>query len=186
MLIVTKKFWRLCTISTKEENVGFFTPLNFARPPYLTMCDAEGLLKHCTMELFQLDVNIFLASFLPSLLSSFFSVPLTTVVFIFTLLIFYNQVKTLTSDVYSFVTASLYNTLNKVMKDWILCFVDRGSLYNLFQMKPTRCTTILSIFISNSVHVSGNYLPIIRELTVSMRHWYFSLCVGGWLVCRPG
>jgi len=38
----------------------------------------------------------------------------------------------------------------------ILCFVDRASLYNLFQMKPTRCTLLLSIFISTSLHVSGN------------------------------
>jgi len=30
-------------------------------------------------------------------------------------------------------------------------------------MKPTRCTLFLSIFISTSVHVSGNYMPIIRR-----------------------
>ena len=45
----------------------------------------------------------------------------------------------------------------------IFCFADRASLYNLFQMKPIRCTLILSIFISTSVHVSGNYVPIIRR-----------------------
>jgi hypothetical protein len=33
----------------------------------------------------------------------------------------------------------------------------------LFQMKPTRCTPLLSIFISTSVHVSGNYVRIIRR-----------------------
>ena len=33
----------------------------------------------------------------------------------------------------------------------------------LFQMKPTRCTLLLSIFISTSLHVSGNYVPIIRR-----------------------
>ena len=65
---------------------------------FMALCNAEGLLKHCTMELFQLDINIFLASFLPSVLSSFFSVFFTTVVSIFPLLIFYNQVKT-TADV---------------------------------------------------------------------------------------
>ena len=32
-----------------------------------------------------------------------------------------------------------------------------------FQMKPTRCTLLLSIFISTSLHVSGNYVPIIRR-----------------------
>jgi len=35
-----------------------------------------------------------------------------------------------------------------------LCFVEGASLYNLFQMKPTRCTIILSIFISTSLHIS--------------------------------
>jgi len=32
-------------------------------------------------------------------------------------------------------------------------------------MKPTRCTLLIStsIFISNSLHVSGNYVPIIRR-----------------------
>ena len=38
------------------------------------------------------------------------------------------------------------------------CFVDRASLYNPFQMKPIRCTLLLSIFISNYLHVSGNYV----------------------------
>ena len=33
----------------------------------------------------------------------------------------------------------------------------------LFQMKPTRFTPLLSIFISTSLHVSGNYVPITRR-----------------------
>ena len=33
----------------------------------------------------------------------------------------------------------------------------------LFQMKPTRCTLLLSIFISTSLHVSCNYVPIISR-----------------------
>jgi len=33
----------------------------------------------------------------------------------------------------------------------------------LFQMKPTRCTLIMSIFVSTSVHVSRNYMSIIRR-----------------------
>ena len=45
-----------------------------------------------------------------------------------------------------------------------------------------RCTLLLSIFISTSLHVSGNFVPIILR-TLSMRHWYFSLCMGGCLVC---
>jgi len=95
-------FRHLCSVLTKDENAGVSTPLNIARPPCLAsmaLCDAEGLLKHCTMDLFQLDVNIFLASFLPSLLIYFFSVFFTTVVSICPLLICYNQVKTLTANV---------------------------------------------------------------------------------------
>ena len=32
-----------------------------------------------------------------------------------------------------------------------------------FQMKPARCTLLLSVFISISLHVSANYVPIIRR-----------------------
>jgi len=32
-----------------------------------------------------------------------------------------------------------------------------------FQMKPSRCTLLLSIFISTYVHVSDNYVSIIRR-----------------------
>ena len=35
--------------------------------------------------------------------------------------------------------------------------------YNLFQMKPTRCTLLLSIFISTYLCVSSNYVSIIRR-----------------------
>jgi len=45
----------------------------------------------------------------------------------------------------------------------ILCLVGRAYLYNRFLMKQTRCTLLLSIFISSSSHVSGNYVPIIRR-----------------------
>jgi len=48
-------------------------------------------------------------------------------------------------------------------EDRILRFVDRAPLYNLFQMKPTRCALLLSIFISTSLHVSGNCVSIIRR-----------------------
>ena len=33
----------------------------------------------------------------------------------------------------------------------------------IFQMKPTRCPLLRGIFISTSVHVSGNCVPIIRR-----------------------
>jgi len=31
-------------------------------------------------------------------------------------------------------------------------------------MKPNRCTLLLSVFVSTSLHVSGNYVPIIRRI----------------------
>ena len=33
----------------------------------------------------------------------------------------------------------------------------------IFHMKPPRCTLLLSIFLSTALHVSGNYVPIIRR-----------------------
>ena len=58
------------------------------------------------------------------------------------------------------------NSTNCLMHGYwfCLCFVDRASLYNPFQIKPTRCALLLSIFISISVHVSGNYVPIIKRI----------------------
>jgi len=54
------------------------------------------------------------------------------------------------------------------------------SLYKLFQMKPTRCTLLLSIFISTYVRVSGNYVPIIRRAyRIYATLVFFTLC--GWL-----
>ena len=53
----------------------------------------------------------------------------------------------------------------------------------LFQMKPTRCTLFLSIFISTSVHVLGNYVPIIRRtLCIYATLVFFTLY--GWLSGR--
>ena len=63
---------------------------------------------------------------------------------------------------------------------WFFCSVDRASLYNLFQMKPTRCTLLLSIFISTSLHVSGNYVPIIR-ITYCIYATLVFFTLYGWL-----
>ena len=52
-------------------------------------------------------------------------------------------------------------------------------------MKPTRGTLLLSIFISILYMFRATMCPSSWELTVSMRHWYFSFCIGGCLVCRP-
>ena len=54
------------------------------------------------------------------------------------------------------------------------------SLYNVFQMKPTVCTLLLSIFISTSLHVSGNYVPIDRRIYCIYATLVF-VTVYGWL-----
>jgi len=53
-------------------------------------------------------------------------------------------------------------------------------LYNLFQMKPSRCTLLLGIFISTSLHVSGDYVPIIR-ITYCIYSTLVFFTVYGWL-----
>ena len=52
-------------------------------------------------------------------------------------------------------------------------------------MKPTRCTLLLSLFISPLYKFRATMCPSSGELTVFMRYWYFSFCMGGCLVCRP-
>ena len=55
------------------------------------------------------------------------------------------------------------------------------SLYYLLilQINPTRCTILLSIFISLLYMFRATMCPSSGEITVSMRHWYLSLCMGG-------
>ena len=49
----------------------------------------------------------------------------------------------------------------------------------ILQINPTRCTILLSIFISLLYMFWATMCPSSGELTVSMRHWYVSLCMGG-------
>jgi len=50
---------------------------------------------------------------------------------------------------------------------------------DLFQMKSTRWTLLLSTFISTSLHVSGNHVPIIRRTYCIYATLVFSFCMGG-------
>jgi len=54
---------------------------------------------------------------------------------------------------------------------YVLLTLHPGIIF--FKIKPNRCTLLLSIFISTSVHVSGNYVPIIRR----------TYCIYATLVC---
>jgi len=47
------------------------------------------------------------------------------------------------------------------------------------QINPTRCTILLSIFISLLYMFRAPVCPSSGEITVSMRHWYLWLCLGG-------
>ena len=46
-------------------------------------------------------------------------------------------------------------------------------------INPTRCTILLSIFISLLYMFRWTMYPSSGEITVSMRHWYMSLCMSG-------
>ena len=49
----------------------------------------------------------------------------------------------------------------------------------VLEISPTRCTILLSIFISHLYIFRATMYPSSGEITVSMRHWYLSLCMGG-------
>ena len=53
----------------------------------------------------------------------------------------------------------------------ILCFVDRASLYNLFQIKPTRCTLLPSYIYFNFCLICSrpDSHPFIHSLVFSLR-----------------
>jgi hypothetical protein len=50
---------------------------------------------------------------------------------------------------------------------------------HILQINPTRCTVLFSIFISFLYMFRATMCPSSGEITVSMRHWYLSLCMGG-------
>ena len=51
--------------------------------------------------------------------------------------------------------------------------------FTILQINPTRCTILLCIFISLLYMFRATMCPSSGELTVSMRHWYLSICMGG-------
>ena len=70
---------------------------------------------------------------------------------------------------------------------FFLFFIGRAFLYSLFQMKPTRCTLLLSIFISTSLHVSGNYVPIVRRIyCICATLVFFTVWVAVWSPDQTG
>ena len=52
------------------------------------------------------------------------------------------------------------------------------------KINPTRCTILLSIFISLLYMFWATTCPSSWEITVTVRHWYLSFCMGGvWSAC---
>ena len=49
----------------------------------------------------------------------------------------------------------------------------------ILQINPNRCTILLSIFMSLLYVFRATMCPSSGENTVSMRHWYLSLCMDG-------
>jgi len=62
----------------------------------------------------------------------------------------------------------------------IFQFLNYSRFLHLFQMEPTRCTLLLGIFISTSLHVSANYVPIISR-TYCIYATLIVFTVYGWL-----
>ena len=71
----------------------------------------------------------------------------------------------------------------RVRRQTVLSFVDRASLYNV-ENKTTWCT-IYSWYVYESLHVSDDYVPIIRRNNyVFCDTWYLLVCVDDCLECR--
>ena len=49
----------------------------------------------------------------------------------------------------------------------------------VLQTNPTTCTILLSVFIYLLYMFWATTCPSSGEITVSIRHWYLSLCIGG-------
>jgi len=75
--------------------------------------------------------------------------------------------------------------MQRIFRKFLL-FSKNKSL-SFFQMKPTKRTTLLNILFQILYMFRATMFPSSGKLTVSMRHWYFVLCMGGCLVCcsRP-
>jgi len=88
---------------------------------------------------------------------------------------------------YTFISVITRHVMKRRQKFHLRIGIYLMTSHRLFKTKPTRCTLLLSIFISTSVHVSGNYVPIIRRTycIYATLVGYFSLFMGACLVCRP-
>ena len=65
-----------------------------------------------------------------------------------------------------------------------LCFVYRASLYNRLQIKPTSYTYFLLYLFSLLYMFRASICPSSGELTVSLWHWYLTLCHSVWVTVR--
>ena len=82
--------------------------------------------------------------------------------------------------------STLLNILNVSTSEiiWYLtCTVKQSNrsateIGEILQINPTRCTILLSTFISLLYMFRTTMCPPSGEITVSMRHWYLSLCMG--------
>jgi len=81
----------------------------------------------------------------------------------------------------------LWTKNGNVMKHMAFCGGKNGEFYvlltmhpcTILQINPTRCTVLLGVFISLLCMFWTTMCPSSGEITVSMHHWYLSLCMGG-------
>ena len=81
---------------------------------------------------------------------------------------------------------TLHRLTRLKIQDRILCFVDRAFLYNIFKLSQLVAQYRLVYLFQLLYMFRTTMCPSSGELTLSMRHWYFSLCMGGYLVCWLG
>jgi len=73
----------------------------------------------------------------------------------------------------------LWEYLDPKCKKWTTLKRPGKSVVTFLQINPTVCTILLSIFISLLYMFRTTMCPSSGEITVPMRHWYLSLCMGG-------
>ena len=92
----------------------------------------------------------------------------------------------MTKETVVLILTSQYSSVYKLPPCFFFRLLCRpASVYNHLKIKPTRCTYFLiNIFLFSLLYMFRTSIcPSSGELTVSMRHWYLSLCMGGCSVC---
>ena len=77
----------------------------------------------------------------------------------------------------------MYNSTQFPLRQILLLPINGNWFGNcdIFQMKPIRCTLLLNIFISTSLHVTGDHVPIIRRNNCIYIYTTLGTCYSVWV-----